>query len=354
MTYPSYETLRPSYARLWAELRPTPERVPALNMIGTRLMRDKPTYQRVSDATGVPWFVVGLIDMMEGGGGCRTHLHNGDPLNARTVKVPAGRPPGDPSTSSGAFTFEQSAVDALVFDDLDKVKEWPIERIAYQLEKYNGGGYLDKPIVSPYLASWSNKYTAGKYVADHVYDPAAVSAQPGALTILKILATLDPDVASAIAGVAPELPELLSKGSKGPDPAKSPAQPATQASTTAQPQPSQPKETTMTTTTAPAEAPPKAAAPALPAIPSFNLNTVEVDLEMIAPVITMIAGFIPGGAIVVPFIPVVETGLKMAAAVQAAPDGAGKLGVIEAHLHDIANLIGQAKAAFAPAKATAA
>jgi len=322
MTYPSFAGLAPSYARLWAELEPAPARIAALNVICNVLISHKATYSQVAAAVwGRPevWFVVALIDQMEHDpnlGLCNSHLHNGDPLTARTVSVPAGRPPGLPP-----FTFMVSAADALIFDDLDKVKEWPIERIAYQLEKYNGGGYLDKPIVSPYLASWSNKYTAGKYVADHVYDPAAVSAQPGALTILKVLMTLDADVANAI---APQKPvEVLVVLQSAPL------------------SPAQPKEAIMTTTTA---------VPALPAIPTFNLNTVEVDLEMIAPVITMIAGFIPGGAIVVPFIPIVETGLKMAAAVQAAPDAVGKLAVFETHLHDIANMFGQAKTAVAPAR----
>jgi lysozyme family protein len=329
MSYPSYEALRPSYAKLWTELEPAPERVPALNRTAGDILAHKAIYQRISAATGVPWFVVALIDQMEHEpklGLCNSHLHNGDPLTARTVNVPAGRPPGAPP-----FTFEQSAIDALIFDDLDKVprvatgpedyaKGWPIERVAYQLEKYNGGGYLDKPIVSPYLASWSNKYTSGKYVADHVYDANAVSAQPGALTILKILATLDPEVAAAIAPAAPV--------------------------SAPPPQPTHEKEAPMATT-----APPLVPTQAPPfALPAFNLNKVEVDLEMLAPVITMIAGLIPGGAVVVPFIPVVKAGLKLAAEVTAAPDAVSKLAAVEAHLHDIADLFGQVKTALVPAK----
>jgi len=333
MPYPTFETLRPSYAKLWAELEPAPERVPALQAIAAALIANKATYRRVAGAVWSQaslWFIVALIDQMEGGGGCRTHLHNGDPLTARTINVPAGRPPGEPhgsiTVSAGniavrAFTFEESAIDALIFDDLDKVPKdadgnWPIERVAYQLEKYNGGGYLDKPIVSPYLASWSNKYTKGKFTSDHHYDPEAVSQQPGALSILKILATLDAEVASAL-----------------------------------QPQP---KEIPMTTAPplAPAQAPAPSRSPqeAAPALPAIDLNTIEVDLEKIAPTLEFIAAFVPGpyGLAVKAGIPAIEALLKVGGDIENAPDLAAKFAALEAHTHDIGNVFGQIKAIFAP------
>jgi hypothetical protein len=85
-----------------------------------------------------------------------------------------------------------------------------------------------------------------------------------------------------------------------------------------------------------------------PALPVFDLNKVSVDLALLAPVITGIAGLIPGGAVVVPFIPLIEAGLKLAAEVAAAPDTHAKLAAVEAHLHDIANLFGGVKAALTP------
>jgi lysozyme family protein len=314
MGYPSFAILAPSYARMWAELEPTPAHIPALKTICEGLAAHTETYKNVSAAVwGRPelWFIVALIDQMEGGGGCRTHLHNGDPLTGRTVSVPAGRPPGEPP-----FTFEQSAIDALIFDDLDKVQIWTIERIAYQLEKYNGPGYLDKPIVSPYLASWSNKYTKGKFVADHVYDPEAVSQQPGALTILKVLIMLDPEVAGAIA----------------PQPKESPV------------------------TTSPPLAPTQIPTPVAPpfdkssGLPALDLRKVEVDLQMIAPAIEMIAGFVPPpyGLAVKVAIPAIEALLKIGADVETAPDLAGKFAAIEGHLHDIADAFGQVKGLFPP------
>lgn len=191
MTVPSFASVQATYAKLWDELVPTPARVPDLEKICHVGIMHKATYAEVAQKVWMRndlWWVVFLLDQMEGGGGARTHLWNGDPLSRYTVNVPAGMPKighGPP------FTFVESAVPALRYDGLDKVTDWTGAAVGYYFERYNGWGYLSKPIVSPYLASWSNKYTKGKYVADHVYDPNAVSQQPGALTILKVLMTID-------------------------------------------------------------------------------------------------------------------------------------------------------------------
>jgi hypothetical protein len=118
-------------------------------------------------------------------------------LSRVTTEVPAGRGP--------FANFHDGAVDALRYDGLDKIHDWSAASVGYHLEGYNGWGYLSKPTVSPYIASWSNKYTSGKYVADHVYDPNAVSQQPGALTILKVLSTLDKTI--NLGGPSPVIPK---------------------------------------------------------------------------------------------------------------------------------------------------
>jgi lysozyme family protein len=186
MSVPSYDAVKGVYQNLWDTLVPTASHMPELEKIAQRALDHKPAYQAVAQTVwGTPdyWYVVALIDQMEGGGGASTYLGNGQSLSSVTTEVPAGRGP--------FANFHDGAVDALRYDGLDKVHDWSAASTGYHLEGYNGWGYLSKPVTSPYLASWSNKYTSGKYVADHVYDPNAVSQQPGALTILKVLATLD-------------------------------------------------------------------------------------------------------------------------------------------------------------------
>jgi hypothetical protein len=69
------------------------------------------------------------------------------------------------------------------------VSTWNLERILYELEGYNGWGYrLYHPHVkSPYLWSFSNHYTRGKYVADGTWSDTARSQQCGAAVIIKRL-----------------------------------------------------------------------------------------------------------------------------------------------------------------------
>jgi lysozyme family protein len=189
-TQPAAKTAT-EYDRMWADMRISQEHLATIERDSGKILVNKAQYEAVSQASGVPWFVIGLIDQMEAGGGCKAHLHNGDPLSGRTIHVPAGRPP---APAEPPFTWEQSALDALQFEGFDKIKSWPLAVIAGSLEKYNGMGYHARGVPSPYLWSFSNQYKSGKFVKDHVYDPNAVSEQAGALPILKALMAQDPSI----------------------------------------------------------------------------------------------------------------------------------------------------------------
>lgn len=147
-----------------------------------RLMRGEARYKDVAARTKVPWQLIGLMHGLECGYDFNKHLHNGDRLDAPTHRVPAGRPPG---WKGG--TWEESAVDALAFKQLDRVADWPIARVLFALESFNGFGYRGKNVRSPYLWSFSNLYERGKFIADHVYDANEVSKQVGSAVVLKLL-----------------------------------------------------------------------------------------------------------------------------------------------------------------------
>lgn len=131
----------------------------------------------------IPWYFIACVHYLECSFSFKKHLHNGDPLTGYTVQVPAGRPKvGHPPP----FTFNESAVDALKFMGFDKVRSWILPFILRKLEAYNGFGYFKyKKINSPYLWSFSNHYTKGKYVKDGKFDKEAVSQQTGSAVILK-------------------------------------------------------------------------------------------------------------------------------------------------------------------------
>lgn len=146
------------------------------------IRKNKKRYETVSAQTGVPWEFIALTHLRESGCDFTKHLHNGDPLSKKTRQVPRGRPKGNPP-----FTFEESAIDALEYQGLTKVKDWSLEHMVYLLEAYNGFGYRMRNKPSPYLWSGTNHYVKGKFVKDGKYNPTYVDKQVGLVPVLVAL-----------------------------------------------------------------------------------------------------------------------------------------------------------------------
>lgn len=178
--------LRQEYEKLFNSCNIRPENAQYVNMIVTKLNENKGRYLGVSKILGIPWYFIAVIHNMEASMNFTKHLHNGDPLTARTVQVPAGRP----KTGNPPFTWEESAVDALKLKSLGPSVDWSLAGMLYQLENYNGFGYrLYHPyVLSPYLWGFSNHYTSGKYVADGTWSDSAVSKQCGSAVLLRRMA----------------------------------------------------------------------------------------------------------------------------------------------------------------------
>lgn len=178
--------LRDEYQTLFDTLQINEEKQKDVETLVNRIAAQKDRYSAVGDPLGVPWFVIGVIHCLEASLNFNKHLHNGDPLTARTKNVPAGLP----KTGEPPFEWEFSAKDALKRRNLHKVGDWSVPSMLFQLEGYNGFGYRNRPtgVFTPYLWSFSNHYTKGKYVKDGVFDPEAVSKQCGAAVLLRRMA----------------------------------------------------------------------------------------------------------------------------------------------------------------------
>lgn len=182
---PFTPALKAEYAALFGACTVAPGHAAAVNAAVAALLRHRARYAALGNDLGIPWHVIGIIHTMECSGRFDRHLHNGDPLTARTTRVPAGRPhQGEPP-----FTWEQSAADALAMKKLGPGTDWSLPGTLYQFERYNGFGYrrYHPEVPSPYLWSFSNHYTRGKYVADGTWSATAVSKQCGAAVMLKEL-----------------------------------------------------------------------------------------------------------------------------------------------------------------------
>ncbi|CAN5692787.1 hypothetical protein BH11BAC3_BH11BAC3_08620 [soil metagenome] len=198
MPRPIYNAqLQAEYQRLFDTCHITPNLYPAVDKYVDMILKGRSRYEAVGAKLNIPWYFIGLTHCMEGNCNFTKHLHNGDPLTARTVQVPKNRP----AQGNPPFTWEVSAEDALRYQGLDKWTDWGIPGMLYQLEAYNGYGYRylkapNVPINSPYLWSFSNIYTKGKYTSDGKYSATAVSKQCGVAVMLrrifeKQLATTD-------------------------------------------------------------------------------------------------------------------------------------------------------------------
>ena len=181
-----YEDVKQGYANLYAKMRVDQQQAVAAQNIAQSIADNARRYEMVAAMTGVPWFWIGITHHMESGCDFNTHLHNGDPLTARTTHEPIGHPrAGEPP-----FSWEESAADAINLKGLDDIKEWSLSRCLYEFERYNGFGYFSVGINSPYLWSFSDLYTSGKWYADHQYSPTVTSKQCGAAVILRAMESL--------------------------------------------------------------------------------------------------------------------------------------------------------------------
>jgi lysozyme family protein len=192
---PSLSDVKDEYERLFQECTIDSGKVAEINQTVNTIVSNRQRYELASGQLGtMPWWFVALVHAMEASLKFNKHLHNGDPLTARTVQVPAGRPAGNPSANptvapgpTNPYTWEESAQDALRMKRLDSWTDWSVGGSFYKLEEYNGWGYRQyhSTVLTPYLWSYTNKYVKGKYASDGHWDANLVSKQPGAAALLR-------------------------------------------------------------------------------------------------------------------------------------------------------------------------
>lgn len=177
------EQTRARYVSMFNTCAVVPEKQSSVDWCVNKLIPLKDKYISIAAQIGCPWWVVGLIHGMESSFKI-CWLANGDSLDAATVHVPAGLTvPG----KKPPYDFIDAAVVSLKHEGWDKKKDWSLGSILIELEKYNGSGYANRGLNSPYLWSFTNKAQKGRYVADGQFDPNSWSNQTGCCAMLKEL-----------------------------------------------------------------------------------------------------------------------------------------------------------------------
>lgn len=170
-------------------------------------------YKAVENSTGVPAAMVAMIHARENAsdlGKFDAYLGNGQSWKRKTTIVPRGRGPFK--------SWESGAIDALTLMGLHKIKTWDLTRVLYECERYNGFGYYNRGIQSPYVWSGTEHYKKGKYVRDGVFDRNAVDQNVGVFCYYKML--IEADIRFAIKRGdftnvgSPELPQEQPGGLK--------------------------------------------------------------------------------------------------------------------------------------------
>jgi lysozyme family protein len=156
----------------------------SLNKFKEIYTANKSKYEAVAKRLGAPDNLVEMtgkaiwaIHCREGSADFSTYLHNGEKLGQPTTLVPAG---------INFDNWEDAAVDALK-RELPKVGDRLPQSVPEWLsfaELYNGTGYEDKGVPSPYVLAGTSAYQKGKYVADGQYDPNHVDEQLGVATLM--------------------------------------------------------------------------------------------------------------------------------------------------------------------------
>lgn len=188
-------SIKDKYQQMYDQIEIKSQWKSAIYRTAKKIVANRDKYEEISKACGgnIPWQFIGILHNRESSCNFTRHLHEGSPLSGRTKLVPRGHPrKGKPP-----FTFLESAVDALRLKGLEKVTDWSEGNLADLGERFNGLGYRNKGIPSPYLWSGSQHYVRGKYIRDHVFSASAVDQQMGIMPLLKAIndvATKNTDV----------------------------------------------------------------------------------------------------------------------------------------------------------------
>lgn len=205
-------------AQRWHNMHVRASLIPQFRATAARLCTadTKARFQGVSDrlaemiAEGarlqvVPWWFVAIVSEREYGpdqhGNTRwdCQLGQGDRLDRVSHNEPAGRGPfldhtGDVTPGHDAWT--RCALDALIdcAPHAAAWSDWSIGGALTLFEEYNGLGYAARGIASPYVWAGSDQYVAGKFVADHVFNPRRVDVQEGCAPLLSMMMALDASI----------------------------------------------------------------------------------------------------------------------------------------------------------------
>lgn len=173
----------PSVAELISNLKLREDKLLDVKLICKTINKNWSSYFAVEQATGVPAILVAAIHYREASFDFKTVLHNGELLidvnKYGTRLVPKGRGQGL------NWSWVQASVDALIMKKAIFPDHWSVVNMVEFAEKYNGMGYRNNGLISPYCFAGCECYTGGLYVRDGKLDRKKMDQRIGVAAIIR-------------------------------------------------------------------------------------------------------------------------------------------------------------------------
>jgi lysozyme family protein len=164
------------------QMRQTPGQQADAARFRQHFTQNRARYDDVSRRTNMPPELIAALHWRESNGNFNTYMHQGDPLGRPAVNVPRNIPVFHRWEDSAvhALGMKQNHQQALgLTRDNRDMASW-----ASYSEIYNGLGYHNRGMPSPYVYSGTNRYDRGKYVRDGVFDPNTRDRQNGVMALV--------------------------------------------------------------------------------------------------------------------------------------------------------------------------
>jgi len=166
--------------------------------------QNRDRYEEVSAATNMPAELIAALHWRESSGNFNTYLHQGDPLGKPAVNVPNNIPV--------FYEWEEAAIHALNMQyHKNRQENLEIEddtrnpnALGSYAETYNGLGYYNRGIPSPYVYAGTDQYTSGKYVSDGSFNQNVVDQQLGVMPMLGAIGGIHTEQDMSPSGITPE------------------------------------------------------------------------------------------------------------------------------------------------------
>lgn len=168
------------YADLWNSMVVLPDWQDDVERAIARMEKCKDMYISVARKTNIAWGFFACTHWLEASCDPDRQILNGQRYDRVTTIVPEGKGPFKSWEDAALYGVQWHGLEP---NDLDTLQE-----LLRHLEAWNGFGYRNLGVNSPYLWSGTQHGVGvGKYIRDHVYDRNAVSGQVGCAPLLKAL-----------------------------------------------------------------------------------------------------------------------------------------------------------------------